>query len=211
MLLPWGTNLDGSSISGQSPYPTYAHWDGDSVLFTNTGTSAIDFKVGKLSFNGGEIIDRDLSGQQAATHDPLGFSAFNVGDPMHPAGACKTEYCSGKLLMGSRPSDPQWTDNSNNELLKAPRADGYSDGTTNVFQGVRAFDNTAGQWTAPDAYAGDVHDPMSQKPFMWNKNNPLQYSDPSGYYTFDNGTSDQQKQFDAAAKAMDKGSARKSV
>lgn len=45
---------------------------------------------------------------------------------------------------------------------------------------------------------------MSQKPFMWNKNNPLQYSDPSGYYTFDNGTSDQQKQFDAAAKAMDK-------
>lgn len=106
------------SISGQSPYPTYAHWDGDSVLFTNTGTSGIDFKVGKLSFNGGEIIDRDLSGQQAATHDPLGFSAFNVGDPMHPAGACKTEYCSGKLLMGSRPSDPQWTDNSSNELRR---------------------------------------------------------------------------------------------
>ncbi|MDQ6735734.1 MAG: hypothetical protein M3Z35_16740 [Nitrospirota bacterium] len=39
------------------------------------------------------------------------------------------------------------------------------------------------QWTSPDPYAGDVHDPMSQKPFMWNKNNPLIYSDPSGYDT----------------------------
>ena len=37
------------------------------------------------------------------------------------------------------------------------------------------------QWTTPDAYAGDVHDPMSQKPYMWNGNNPVQYSDPSGY------------------------------
>ncbi len=37
------------------------------------------------------------------------------------------------------------------------------------------------QWTSPDAYAGDVHDPMSQHPYMWNDNNPVQYSDPSGY------------------------------
>jgi hypothetical protein len=37
------------------------------------------------------------------------------------------------------------------------------------------------QWTTPDAYSGDVHDPMSQHPYMWNSNNPVQYSDPSGY------------------------------
>lgn len=37
------------------------------------------------------------------------------------------------------------------------------------------------QWTMPDAYAGDVHDPMSQKPYMWNGNNPITYADPSGY------------------------------
>jgi hypothetical protein len=37
-----------------------------------------------------------------------------------------------------------------------------------------------GQWTTPDAYAGDVHDPMTQKPFMWDRNNPYQYADPSG-------------------------------
>ena len=37
------------------------------------------------------------------------------------------------------------------------------------------------QWTAPDAYAGNTDDPMSQHPYMWNNNNPVEYSDPSGY------------------------------
>jgi hypothetical protein len=50
------------------------------------------------------------------------------------------------------------------------------------FQGVRTYDPNAAQWTTPDAYAGDVHDPMTQKPFMWNRNNPFEYSDPSGYF-----------------------------
>jgi hypothetical protein len=35
--------------------------------------------------------------------------------------------------------------------------------------------------TSPDAYAGYVHDPMSQKPYMWNRNNPYEYSGPSGF------------------------------
>lgn len=51
----------------------------------------------------------------------------------------------------------------------------------NTWQGVRTYDASAGQWNTPDAYAGDVHDPMSQKPFMWNRNNPYEYADPSGY------------------------------
>jgi RHS repeat-associated protein len=58
--------------------------------------------------------------------------------------------------------------------------DGYYDGTVTL-QGVRAFDPNMNQWTTPDAYSGDVHDPMSQHPYMWNSNNPVQYSDPSGY------------------------------
>jgi len=33
----------------------------------------------------------------------------------------------------------------------------------------------------PDAYAGDVHDLVSQQKYMWNDNNPVAYSDPSGY------------------------------
>lgn len=45
------------------------------------------------------------------------------------------------------------------------------------------MDTETGQWTTPDAYAGEVDDPMTQKPFMWNRNNPYPYSDPSGYCT----------------------------
>jgi len=33
----------------------------------------------------------------------------------------------------------------------------------------------------PARSSGEVHDPMSQKSYMWNKNNPVSYSDPSGY------------------------------
>ncbi len=63
--------------------------------------------------------------------------------------------------------------------LNAQRPDGYVDGE-NVFQGVRAYDPDMNQWTTPDAYAGNVHDPMSQKPYLWNNNNPVSYSDYSG-------------------------------
>lgn len=45
----------------------------------------------------------------------------------------------------------------------------------------RTYDSSAGNWTAPDAYAGEVHDPMSQKSYIWNDNNPVAYADPSGY------------------------------
>jgi len=50
-----------------------------------------------------------------------------------------------------------------------------------IVQGARTYDSTSGQWLTPDAYAGIVQDPMSQKPFIWNGNNPLQWSDPIGY------------------------------
>ena len=55
----------------------------------------------------------------------------------------------------------------------------------NTWQGVRTYDASVGQWNTPDAYAGEVHDPMSQKPFMWNRNNPYAYDDPSGYSSED--------------------------
>lgn len=50
-----------------------------------------------------------------------------------------------------------------------------------TIQGARTTDAASGQWTTPDAYAGDIHDPMSRKAFMWDRNNPYEYSDPSGY------------------------------
>ncbi|MGB8910407.1 MAG: hypothetical protein WCC84_16815 [Candidatus Cybelea sp.] len=44
---------------------------------------------------------------------------------------------------------------------------------------------------------------MSQKPFMWNSNNPVEWSDPSGYYTFYNGTPEEQNAFAESTKRLD--------
>lgn len=34
----------------------------------------------------------------------------------------------------------------------------------------------------PDTDSGEVQDPMTQKSYVWNGNNPVVYSDPSGYF-----------------------------
>jgi hypothetical protein len=58
--------------------------------------------------------------------------------------------------------------------------DGVFDGL-NTIQGVRVFDDDLNSWTTPDAYGGEVGDPLSQKAYVWNRNNPVAYDDPSGY------------------------------
>jgi hypothetical protein len=39
------------------------------------------------------------------------------------------------------------------------------------------------QWSTPDAYQGEVGDPVSQQSYMWNRSNPYMFTDPSGYET----------------------------
>jgi hypothetical protein len=63
-----------------------------------------------------------------------------------------------------------------------PHPDGIWDGS-NTIQGVRSYDGAIAAWTTPDAYKGDVHDPMSQQSYMWNRNNPFTYADPTGFDT----------------------------
>ena len=87
--------------------------------------------------------------------------------------------------------------NTNNNYYTCPttangafamkRADGYAM-VGGLVQGARTYDPTSGQWLTPDPYAGDIRDPLSQKPFMWNNNNPVQWSDPSGYEGCEPGT-----------------------
>ncbi len=69
-----------------------------------------------------------------------------------------------------------------NGVLGMPHGDGFTDGF-NTIQGVRSFDGQIGSWTTPDAYSGEVNDPMSQKSYVWNRGNSVSYSDPSGYWT----------------------------
>ena len=61
------------------------------------------------------------------------------------------------------------------------RPDGFEIAGIQI-NGVRAFDPALGSWTTPDAFEGDIHDPASQQKYMWNRGNPVEYYDPSGYY-----------------------------
>jgi len=49
-----------------------------------------------------------------------------------------------------------------------------------IFQGPRVYDPSVEQWLQPDSYPGTLGDPMSQRAYMWNRNNPVAYGDPSG-------------------------------
>lgn len=172
------------------------HWDGSTLLFTAVtfpnGTGLKTLYVGKaatLGQNGTFVVaDRNQSGVAESWHGAGSFGAwynysFSItgqGRFGFPAayqenwGSC---FGSAEGECIQPPMPPQgpsglWIDYS--------RADGYGYGPYAV-QGVRSYDSTSQQWLTPDAYAGDVDNPISQKPFVWNGNNPLAWSDPSGY------------------------------
>jgi hypothetical protein len=65
-------------------------------------------------------------------------------------------------------------------LLGFYRPDEMADGVNSI-QGVRATDPLLGTWTTPDAFQGVHKDPLSQKRYVWEGNNPIEYDDPTGY------------------------------
>ena len=166
-----------------------AHWDGDTILFlTDANGLNVDYKIGldgevnrDVSFTGLNTYDRDGSGFILQTSNTTGNSAMNPLDP----------------TTGSSPYVPASSGYTASTFVPYPysRSDGFfwnifginSDPSSPGMQisGVRAFDPTLTTWTTPDAYAGEVHDPASRMPYMWNKNNPYVYSDPSGYCVWD--------------------------
>jgi YD repeat-containing protein len=150
------------------------YWDGGQPLFTVTSGGALDdikvdgFAVYSAQQSQIAILDRDFSGTQVSQHNSTGYDAWGPQDPYHIICTYGPTVAGSTSYVGVT------------EKISQPGSDGIYDGT-NTFQGARAYDPIAQQWTAPDAYAGDVRDPMSQKPYMWNRNNPLDYVDPSGY------------------------------
>lgn len=165
-------NIDSAALSyawGPNGHPDLwntsdtLHWDGDTPLFVTTSAGVAELKVEGLGYyvpgSTFKFLDRNGSGFVVAAHWSGGHSAYTPADSQH-------QTCSGSDLSGA--------------VLFEPGSDGIGDGI-NVIQGVRAYDPGTGQWTSPDAFAGNAGDPVSQKSFMWNGNNSLGYSDPSGY------------------------------
>jgi len=124
------------------------------------------------------VYDRDRVGQVIGCHNSSGIGLSNLG-----------RYGWLGISEGCNPpTSPSYPQNRTSSfasvgrgaILFASKSDGLSDGSTTI-QGVRTFDPVIGMWNSPDVYRGTVHDPASQKPYMWNGNNPYLYSDPSGY------------------------------
>jgi YD repeat-containing protein len=173
----WGPNGHVVKVANSSTSTSgftntkYLHWDGDSLAFTSlNGASGYSTTPPGID----EIFIGNFATYFASTSPTT--SGLTVID--------RDE--SGQILGGSggfTPSGGAIDDLS----VTQPRTDGYQISMT-MFQGVRAFDAGSAQWTTPDAYAGDVDDPMSQQKYMWDGNNPVAYADPSGYATCTSGS-----------------------
>ena len=156
-----------------------AHWDGDTLLYVAFG-GVMALYVEKLAFseNAGNglwqtvVYDRDQTGTSVDTHFSTGasfygFTALNLENvqPYQPPKACKGGRigdieCSGQQtkaqpVSNGGPSYGLMEINEPQAPLDAKRGDGYFDGTIAI-QGVRAYDPSMNQWTAPDAYSGGV-------------------------------------------------------
>lgn len=88
--------------------------------------------------------------------------------------------CNGYFTQQGQQQPSYFQCPATTATFEMTRADGYKM-VGGFVQGARTFDSTSGQWVTPDPYAGNVVDPLSQKPFIWNGNNPLQFNDPTGY------------------------------
>jgi RHS repeat-associated protein len=228
----WGADGRLANLSTTGYYPGQtpsqvtntqsAHWDGDDLLYVSYEGTMMMLYVEKLGVIGQSsnatntwgfmVYDRDQTGTAVNEHFSVsttsaGFSPLTV-DNIHPfrtSCSAKTSICSVSGLPASPsvggPAGPDPYQTPQTLLLDATREDGYFDGTLSL-QGARAYDPNMNQWTTPDAYAGDVHDPMSQHPYMWNNNNPVQYSDPSGYDTCGNSGSHDHKEDCGSAKNL---------
>ena len=194
----WGPNghpaMAGSSTTAPVSNWETLHWDGDTLLFASNASGQVDdVKVGMLAdytpldanYRGLTVWDRELSGLWVGEHNTSG--AGSGGDPdayrrgtqcMAPGATSSGSYSGTTGFVG--PKGFTGINVGQGGYMCSPAQDGYSDGY-NVFQGVRAYDPQLQTWTTPDAYAGDVRDPASQKPYMYNKNNPFEYGDPTGF------------------------------
>jgi YD repeat-containing protein len=154
-------------------------WDDDAILLTlNAAGQVDDIRVGlDADYNAAgtavSVWDRDLGDAITSSHNSTGHDAWI---PAHPY-----RKVLPQAPVNAPTASPGFS-GGQTAPITSPGSDGYFDGDS-VIQGVRAYDPQLGAWTAPDAYAGDVHDPMSQKPYMWNRNNSYDYGDPTGYDT----------------------------
>lgn len=203
----WGPDgnaiMVGSKTGSETSYQYYTlHWDGDDLLFVTSAANGVqDIKIGSdgdilpqdTGYKGLTFFDRDPVGGVMGCHNSSGATFAGLSNTymvVTMLGAQPTSPCHG---TGSMPTSLNWWGSPNEEYgvtnpignggeLGMPRIDGLVDGTDTI-QGVRTSDAMAGMWTSPDAYGGELSDPASQEPYMWEGDNPELFTDPNGFCT----------------------------
>lgn len=175
------TSVVGSGNSAPTDFQYDSlYWDGDTLLFTvNPAGQVDDLKIGNFAdYIPGTstplvVIDRDNTGQIRDCHRSGGGGAITAGSASLKAVTCD-------MTPAHIPARAPTSLVGHGAILVEPKIDGFTDGF-NTFQGGRTFDPQAGVWNSPDSFRGSVQDPMTQKGYMWNRNDPFAYNDPSGY------------------------------
>lgn len=177
-----GYATSGSTAPAVSGWDTL-HWDGSELLFTTNANGQVDdLKIGDLAditpANGAVFYDRGFGSSISYCHTATSVSG--TGETYGSASSpCSASWAAQQLGYTSD-GKPRQNGVGNGAILANQHGDGFSDGY-NTIQGVRSYSDSAGVWTAPDAYSGRVDDPASQKSYMWNGNNAISYQDPTGY------------------------------
>lgn len=179
----WGTN--GHPVQYTSGAATnWLHWNpaANNMLFENGPGLQTDLAIDRFGVsnasNGVTVEDRDPFGGIAATHTSLEFGPWASAPTqrLNP----KTGITGGGA--GSQYPYPGQDAQYSSHLLDAGRPDAYIDGLYGIsFQGVRSVDVNTGQWMSLDSFGGYTTTPISEQPYLWENNNWLRYSDPSGY------------------------------
>jgi hypothetical protein len=179
-------HIAGSGISDS------LHYDGGALLFVTDAQGLLSsIKLGALADIGptGQttVWDRDTSNMRTTGHNNTlyygvafgirQFGPFRGGEGPGSAGGLSPIIFNGSTTAPACSLQSCSIDGR----YSYSRTEGFDWGSLTI-QGARVVDNTTGQWTTPDSLGGDVNDPTSQKPYMWNRNNPYMYADPSGLY-----------------------------
>jgi len=156
-------------------YKHVLHWDGDQLLFVTDGNGKVQqLNIDDLQINGNgtaAVLDRDWMGNAVEAHDATGYSQWTPPNPT--LSGCPPDNLPGASVGYDIPQPVP---------VSKVAIDGYIDSADAgiYFSGVRSYDPNSGQWASSDSMLGSPGDPVSMKSFVWNRNNPLLYVDPSG-------------------------------
>ncbi|MDP9035241.1 MAG: hypothetical protein M3O50_10565, partial [Myxococcota bacterium] len=168
------------------------HYDGDRILFISDSNGALmTAKIETLANytpSGGLVaVDRGITGDYVSQHNGTFYGGVSIGSTVYKNFQTQEIGSVPYIFYGSTndalcrrgtTTTPAGCAGAPN--MEYARQEGFQFFGLTI-QGKRAVEASTGQWTSPDAFAGVVHDPMSQKSFMWDNNNPYAYSDPTGF------------------------------